>query len=87
MSKYLSMNKKKMIDEIKEYQKMLKEVLDLYIMLQEIYVNEKGGRLEDTEDIEEKLLEDIEQMNLLNKIFEQKNNKKLNVEIKFRERK
>lgn len=70
MSKYLSMNKKKMIDEIKEYQKMLKEVLDLYIMLQEIYVNEKGGRLEDTEDIEEKLLEDIEQMNLLNKIFE-----------------
>ena len=42
MSKYLSMNKKKMIDEIKEYQKMLREVLDLYIELQEIYLNENG---------------------------------------------
>ncbi|RXJ68297.1 hypothetical protein CRV08_08585 [Halarcobacter ebronensis] len=87
MSKYLSMNKKKMIDEIKEYQKMLREVLDLYIMLQEIYVNEKGGRLEDTEDIEEKLEEDIEQMSLLTKTSEKRNNKKLKEEIKFRERK
>jgi len=61
---YGRMRKSTLIREVKEYQEMLSEVVNLYIELQEVYMEFKGGRVEDIEDIEKRLKKDIKIMNL-----------------------
>lgn len=65
MSKnYGKMKRSSLIKEVKEYQAMLSELVGLYIELQEVYMEFKGARLEDIEDIQNRLKKDIKIMNL-----------------------
>lgn len=61
---YGKMKRSSLIKEVKEYQAMLNELVGLYIELQEVYMEFKGGRVEDIEDIENRLKRDIKIMRL-----------------------
>lgn len=71
-NKYLNMSREELLEEVKEYQGMMSEITDLYIELQESFLELKGGRVEDTEDIEKRLEVDIYKMSFINFARERK---------------